>query len=61
MIYMRYNYRKGFVGYTPKEVKSKSSTGNTIAIYKGGVYDLTNYVTNSGCAPVSRLIARPRN
>ncbi|KAL8280137.1 hypothetical protein RQP46_007467 [Phenoliferia psychrophenolica] len=48
MIYLRYNYRKGFVGFTPKEIKNKASSGSTIAIYNGGVYDLTSYVTNSG-------------
>ena len=48
MIYLRYNYRKGFVGFTPKEIRNKASSGNTIAIYNGGVYDLTSYVTNSG-------------
>ncbi|KAL8293373.1 hypothetical protein RQP46_000074 [Phenoliferia psychrophenolica] len=48
MIYLRYNYRKGFMGYSHKVVKTKASSGNVIAIYKGGIYDLTTYVTNSG-------------
>ncbi|KAM0754954.1 translation initiation factor IF-2 [Meredithblackwellia eburnea MCA 4105] len=48
MVYLRYNYRKGFMGYTPKEIRSKASSGAVIAIYNGGVYDLTDYVQNSG-------------
>ncbi|KAG8881835.1 hypothetical protein FRB98_004105 [Tulasnella sp. 332] len=45
MIYMRYKYRKGFVGYTPSAVKSMySSQGRVVAIYNNLVYDLTDYV-----------------
>lgn len=48
MIYLRYNFRKGFIGYTPSEISKKAKAGNVIAIYEGGVYDLTSYVSNSG-------------
>ncbi|SCZ93412.1 BZ3500_MvSof-1268-A1-R1_Chr6-3g08643 [Microbotryum saponariae] len=48
MIYLRYNFRKGFKGYTPKMLKSQASSGNNIAVIDGMVYDLTTYVTNGG-------------
>lgn len=48
MIYLRYNFRKGFLGFTKKEIKTKANAGNTIVIYDGGVYDLTTYITNNG-------------
>ncbi|KAL5497865.1 hypothetical protein ACEPAH_2796 [Sanghuangporus vaninii] len=44
MTLMRWNYRVGFVGYTGKEVKSLAQSGNSVAIYNGLVYDLTNYI-----------------
>lgn len=48
MIYLRYNFRKGFIGYTPSEINNLAQAGNTIGILDGGVYDLTNYVANGG-------------
>jgi len=48
MIYMRYNYRKGFKGYSHGTVKKEAKKGNTIFIYENGVYDLTTYVQNGG-------------
>lgn len=48
MIYLRSNFRKGFIGYTSGTVKSKAKAGSVIAIYDGGVYDLTTFVTNNG-------------
>lgn len=50
MIYLRFNFRKGFIGYTPSEISKRAKAGNVVAIYEGGVYDLTSYVSNSGCA-----------
>lgn len=48
MVMLRYNFRKGFVGYTPDMINSAASSGSTIAIYDGGVYDLTSYIANGG-------------
>ncbi|KAG9027121.1 hypothetical protein FRB95_008118 [Tulasnella sp. JGI-2019a] len=45
MIYMRYKYRVGFVGYAPSAVKQMyTSQGRVVAIYNNLVYDLTDYV-----------------
>ena len=43
---MRYTARVGFVGYTPKEIQSMASTGRSVAIYNGLVYDMTTYLTS---------------
>ncbi len=48
MIYLRYNFRKGFIGYKPKAVRSTAEAGSAIAIYKDAVYDFSTYVTNGG-------------
>jgi len=48
MIYLRYNFRKGFMGYTPKAVKSLGKSGDNTVIYDGGVYDMSTYITNNG-------------
>lgn len=50
MVYMRYNYRRGFMGYTDSQVSKRASTvltKNTV-MYKGYVYDMTGYITNNG-------------
>ena len=44
MVVMRYTAHVGFVGYTPKDVKSMASTGRSVAIYNGLVYDVTTYL-----------------
>ncbi|THH06259.1 hypothetical protein EW145_g4215 [Phellinidium pouzarii] len=44
MTLMRWNYRVGFLGLTTKEVKSKANGGNSIAIYDGLVYDVSDYI-----------------
>lgn len=49
MIYLRSNFRRGFVGVTGSEVKKRALAGNTIVIYEDSVYDLTDYVANDGC------------
>ncbi|TFK68107.1 hypothetical protein BDN72DRAFT_879221 [Pluteus cervinus] len=46
MVIMRWTARVGFVGYTPQAIKSMASTGNSVAIHEGHVYDLTNYISN---------------
>lgn len=48
MILLRYNYRKGFIGFTPTEISSMASAGRKVAVIDGGVYDMTDYVTNNG-------------
>lgn len=53
MVYLRYNYRKGFIGYTPSEVSSMATAGRTIGIYNGGVYDMTDYIAASGYVLIS--------
>jgi chitin synthase len=40
---MRYTSRVGFVGYTPQDIKNLASTGESVAVYNGLVYDVTNY------------------
>ncbi|KAJ3510325.1 hypothetical protein NLJ89_g4744 [Agrocybe chaxingu] len=44
MVQMRYTARVGFFGLTPKEIRNLASTGNSVAIYNGMVYDVTNYL-----------------
>ncbi|GAA98572.1 glycosyltransferase family 2 protein [Mixia osmundae IAM 14324] len=50
MIYLRSNYRRGFMGFTPGSVAKMASTASTanVAIYRDYVYDFTNYVLNGG-------------
>jgi chitin synthase len=44
MTVMRWNNRRGFVGYTPKEIRNMAATGRSVGIYQGLVYDVTNYI-----------------
>lgn len=49
-MYLRYNYRRGFVGYAKGDVDKRSkqtSTRNTV-IYRGNVYDMSGYINNNG-------------
>jgi chitin synthase len=46
MVQMRWTARRGFVGYTPKEIRTKANNGSSIGVYNGLVYDLTDYVQN---------------
>ncbi|KAM0788255.1 hypothetical protein ACM66B_001406 [Microbotryomycetes sp. NB124-2] len=48
MIYLRYNFRKGFVGYTPGAVRKMGKAGNNVVIIDGAVYDMTQYIQNGG-------------
>ncbi|CAO1621032.1 unnamed protein product [Sympodiomycopsis kandeliae] len=41
---MRSNYRKGFRGYTPDDIEDLLDDGRAVAVYNGGVYDVTDYV-----------------
>ncbi|KAH8914587.1 glycosyltransferase family 2 protein [Atractiella rhizophila] len=50
MIFLRYNYRRGFVGYTKGDVHKRRLTYNTV-IYRGGVYDMTDYINAGGGVP----------
>jgi len=46
MVVMRYTARRGFVAYTPKEVKNMANTGRSVAIYNGLIYDVTTYLSS---------------
>ncbi|BGP46627.1 hypothetical protein JCM10450v2_002474 [Rhodotorula kratochvilovae] len=49
MVYLRYNYRKGFMGYSHGTVKKEAKEkGKNIAIYEGNVYDFSTYIQNGG-------------
>ena len=48
MIYLRYNYRKGFMGYSHGTVKKEATKGKQIFIYENSVYDMSTYVQNGG-------------
>ena len=41
---MRYTARVGFLGYTPREIRSMASAGRSAAIYNGLVYDVVDYL-----------------
>jgi chitin synthase len=47
-VMLRYNYRLGFIGYTPKEIRSMASAGRAVAIYNGLVYELSTYIAQGG-------------
>ena len=51
MIYLRYNFRKGFMGYTRKAVSKLAKTGSNVVVYDNGVYDMSTYITNNGLVP----------
>ncbi|EEP81670.1 chitin synthase 6 [Uncinocarpus reesii 1704] len=44
MRYLRANYKKGELGYTMQHLKTLSEKSQYIAVLKGTVYDLTNYM-----------------
>lgn len=48
MIFMRYNFRKGFIGFTPSDISNMAAAGRQILVIGGSVYDMTDYVTNGG-------------
>ena len=57
MIYLRYNFRKGFMGYTRKAVTKLGKAGSNVVVYDNGVYDMSTYITNNGSAPSTPLCA----
>ena len=46
MTVMRWNNRKGFVGYAPKEIRNMAGSGRLVGIYNGLIYEVTSYVKN---------------
>lgn len=44
MVEMRYLARRGFVGYTQTAISNMASTGHSVGVYNGHIYDLTSYV-----------------
>ena len=44
MIMLRANYKKGYVGYTPKYMKTLASKSQQVGSIHGKVYDLTKYL-----------------
>lgn len=44
MVTMRWTARVGFMGYTPSDIRNKATTGTSIGIYKGMVYDVSTYL-----------------
>lgn len=44
MTLMRYNFRVGFVGYTPSAIRTLAKSGRAVAVYNGLVYDLSDYI-----------------
>ena len=48
MILMRSNYRKGFLGFTPAEISARAASGAKLAVIDGGIYDMSEYITNNG-------------
>ncbi|KAF2109854.1 chitin synthase-domain-containing protein [Lophiotrema nucula] len=43
-VFLKANYMKGRVGYSPQYLKTLSSKGNAIAYMYGRVYDMTQYI-----------------
>lgn len=50
MVFLRYNFRRGFMGYTKAMVskRSRESTTRNTVTYRGNVYDMTGYINNNG-------------
>ena len=46
MVEMRYLARVGFVGYTKKTIQSMASSGSSVGVYNGHVYDVTSYINS---------------
>jgi chitin synthase len=46
MTQMRWNNRRGFVGYTPNELKNMANSGRSVGVHDGLVYDVTTYINN---------------
>ncbi|TFK32154.1 glycosyltransferase family 2 protein [Crucibulum laeve] len=61
MVQMRYSSRRGFIGLTPKEIKNLANTGNSVAIYNGLVYDVTNYLKSPPAVHAPAGMQAPAN
>lgn len=48
MIMMRSRFRKGFMGYTKKDLKNMANAGRAVGIYENKVYELTTYIRQNG-------------
>jgi chitin synthase len=46
MVTMRYLARVGFMGYTKNEIKDMATSGKSVGVYDGMLYDVTAYVTS---------------
>lgn len=60
---MRSNYRVGFMGYTPDGISDLLDEGRAVAIYRGGIYDVTDYVSqgNRGAIQAPENTQAPAN
>ncbi|CAD6888596.1 unnamed protein product [Tilletia controversa] len=60
---MRSNYRVGFMGYTPDGIRDLVDDGRSVAVYRGGVYDVTDYVQqgNKGVVKAPDNLQAPPN
>lgn len=45
MVLMRSNFRVGFMGYTESGLNKLVADGRSVAIYRGEIYDLTDYIS----------------
>ncbi|EED77175.1 predicted protein [Postia placenta Mad-698-R] len=46
MVQMRWNNRVGWIGYTMKDLSSMASSGKSVGVYDGIIYDLSKYISN---------------
>lgn len=44
MVLMRSNFRVGFMGYTPEGISDLIGDGRSVGIYRGDVYDVSDYI-----------------
>ena len=51
MVTMRWNNRVGFMGYETKELRNMATSGRSVGIYRGLIYDLTSYIENGPSTP----------
>lgn len=51
MVTMRWNNRVGFMGYETKELHNMATSGKSLAVYRGLIYDLSSYVQNGPSTP----------
>ncbi|KAL6309476.1 glycosyltransferase family 2 protein [Sparassis latifolia] len=51
MVQMRWNNRMGWMGYTNGALSNMASSGSSVGVYNGIVYDLTSYIQNGPATP----------